>query len=61
MRIFASSSSSIPNRFNCDVETEGRVLKFADPKGSRHFLDRTLYLTILSKEEVVLGVTVEFQ
>jgi hypothetical protein len=37
------------------------VLKFADPKGSRHFLDRTLYLTILSKEEVVLGVTVEFQ
>ncbi|CAD8115507.1 unnamed protein product [Paramecium sonneborni] len=59
MRLFCSVKFQQPNRFNAEIETQGRVLKYHSKEGST-FFDPTLYLAILAHNDVVITIKNEF-
>ncbi|CAD8208435.1 unnamed protein product [Paramecium octaurelia] len=59
MRLFCSVKFQQPNRFNAEIETYGRVLKYHSKEGAT-FYDPTLYVAILAHNDVVITIKNEF-
>ncbi|CAK63159.1 unnamed protein product (macronuclear) [Paramecium tetraurelia] len=59
MRLFCSVRFQQPNRFNAEIETYGRVLKYHSSDGTT-FYDPTLYVAILAQNDVVITIKNEF-
>ncbi|CAD8194583.1 unnamed protein product [Paramecium pentaurelia] len=59
MRLFCSVRFQQPNRFNAEIETYGRVLKYHSRDGTT-FYDPTLYVAILAHNDVEISIKNEF-